>query len=369
MKYFSRTMQTSGALFAAMLVLSVPSGVPAQQSPIFKEDLHPYGFLTSARVATIINYTDVNFLTDALLLVTVNQVDFSGSRFVTYPLGDRPPAKLLLFDVSQKILLKSKDMAIEKETNSVRAIAGGRFALINEAGLRICSPELECGPPIAARASINVSPAGTKIVVGGPAFATEQLLDAVSLKVLDHFSSTDADREIAASVIPGDGGLLLQLRGKPYLRLPGQSDRQLPFPCCSFRPPASFINDTTIAGFESAKTLVVEKTDGTILYRIRIRARPNGSVEIIPAQSGARFCLHETGWTMLNSAMNLGIDEDRDFDVESTRVLAAESGDVLFDFHENPGPYLARLSTPALSPDGHRLAMIRRGFLEVFEIP
>jgi hypothetical protein len=166
MKYFSRTMQTSGALFAAMLVLSVPSGVPAQQSPIFKEDLHPYGFLTSARVATIINYTDVNFLTDALFLVTVNQVDFSGSRFVTYPLGDRPPAKLLLFDVSQKILLKSKDMAIEKETNSVRAIAGGRFALINEAGLRICSPELECGPPIAARASINASPAGTKIVVG-----------------------------------------------------------------------------------------------------------------------------------------------------------------------------------------------------------
>jgi hypothetical protein len=239
MKYFSRTMQTSGALFAAMLVLSVPSGVPAQQSPIFKEDLHPYGFLTSARVATIINYTDVNFLTDALLLVTVNQVDFSGSRFLTYPLGDRPPAKLLLFDVSQKILLKSKDMAIEKETNSVRAIAGGRFALINEAGLRICSPELECGPPIAARASINASPAGTKIVVGGPAFATEQLLDAVSLKVLDHFSSTDADREIAASVIPGDGGLLLQLRGNPVPQAgrparPAASVPVLSFSTCCF---------------------------------------------------------------------------------------------------------------------------------------
>jgi hypothetical protein len=369
MKYFSRTMQTSGALFAAMLVLSVPSGVPAQQSPIFKEDLHPYGFLTSARVATIINYTDVNFLTDALLLVTVNQVDFSGSRFVTYPLGDRPPAKLLLFDVSQKILLKSKDMAIEKETNSVRAIAGGRFALINEAGLQICSPDLKCGPSLAARGSVKASPAGTRIVVGGPAFGTEQLLDAASLKVLDHFSTTDSDREIAGPVIPGDDGLLLQLRGTQYLRLAGQPDRQLPFPCCPFQPAASFINATTIADIESDKALVVEKTDGTILYRIRIRARPGGGVETIPAQSGARFCLHETGWTALNSAMNLGFDEDRDFTAESIRVFAADSGKILFDLHENPRPYLARLSTPALSPDGHRLAMIRRGFLEVFEIP
>jgi hypothetical protein len=79
--------------------------------------------------------------------------------------------------------------------------------------------------------------------------------------------------------------------------------------------------------------------------------------------------LHEKGWTALNSAMNLGIDEDRDFNVESTRVLAAESGEILFDLHENPRPYLARLSTPALSPNGRRIAMIRHGFLEIFEIP
>jgi len=304
------------------------------------------------------------------LLVSVNQVDLSGSRFVTYPRGDRPPAKLLLFDVSQKILLKSKDMAIEKGTKSVRAIAGGRFAFMNEAGLRTCWSDLECGLLIAARAPINASPAGTRIVVGGPAFGTEQLLDAASLIVLDQFSSTDADREIAASVIPGDDGLLLQLRGKSCLRLPGQSDRPLPFPCCSFQPPASYINnDTTIAGIESDETLVVEKTDDTILYRVPIRATPNGEVEIIPAQSGARFCLHEEGWTALNSGMNLGIDEDRDFNVESIRVLASESRKVLFDFHENPRPYLARLSSPALSPNGRRLALIRHGFLEVFEIP
>ena len=369
MKCFSRTMQTSVALFAAILVAPIPSVFPAQQSPFFKENLHPYGFLTFARVNTITNFTDVNFVTDDLLLVSMNQVDFSGARFVTYPLDDQPLAKLLLFDVSQKILLKSKVMPIGKDTNSVRAIAGGRFALINDAGLQICSPDLECGPPLAARTPINASPAGTRIVTGGPDFGTEQLLDATSLKVLDRFSSTDTDREIIRLVIPGDHGLLLQLRGEAYLRLPGQSDRQLPFPCCSFQPPASFVNDTTFAGIESHQALVVEKTDGTILYRIHIRAKPDGEVEIIPAQSGARFCLHETGWTVLNSAANLGINADRDVNVESIRVLESESGKVLFDFHENPRPYLARLSSPALSPNGRRLAMIRHGFLEVFEIP
>jgi hypothetical protein len=369
MRCFSRTMHTSVAFFAAILVAPIPSVFPAQQSPLLKEDLHPYGFLIFARVDTLANLTDVNFLTDDRLLASVNQVDFSGARFVTYPLGDQPPAKLLLFDVSQKILLKSKVMPIEKDTNSVRAIAGGRFALINDAGSPFCSPDLECGPPLAARTSIKSSPAGTRVVVGGPAFGTQQLLDAAALQVLDRFSLTDADHGIIEPVIPEDDALLLQKRGQWYRRLPGQSDRHLPFPCCSFRPPASFINGTTIADFESDKTLVVEKPDGTILYRVPIRARPNGDVEIIPAQSGARFCLHEKGWTALNSAMNLGIDEDRDFNVESVRVLASESGKVLFDFHENPHPYLTRLSSPALSPNGRRLAMIRHGFLEVLEIP
>jgi hypothetical protein len=128
----------------------------------------------------------------------------------------------LLFDVSQKILLKSKVMAIEKDTNSVTAIAGGRSALMNEAGLRICAPDLECGPPIAARVPINASPAGTRIVVGGPTFGTTQLLDPASLKVLDRFSLTDGDRGIVGSYFPGNDGLLLQERGEWYLRLPGQ---------------------------------------------------------------------------------------------------------------------------------------------------
>jgi hypothetical protein len=45
------------------------------------------------------------------------------------------------------------------------------------------------------------------------------------------------------------------------------------------------------------------------------------------------------------------------------------SGKSLFELHWDPRPHVGVISVPALSPDGRRLAAIRHGFLEVFEIP
>lgn len=351
------------ALIALVLIVaSVTSMSSAQQAPFFREDLRPFGFLTNG--SFIGSYTDISFLSNDLLLVTVNQLDFHGARIATYPLGDQPPSKVLLFSVSQKALLRSKDMPVEKAENSVRAIAGEKFVLLDQSGLRICTSDLECGSLVSTTGPVLVSPGRTRLAVGGNISSDQLLLDAASLRVLEHFPPKDQ-----LIVAPGDNGLLVRQRGKVYLRLVGQPDRQLSFACCAFQPPVSFLNDTTIAGFESNKAFAVEKTDGTVLFRIPLRASGSGDVEVQPAPAGARFCLQEMGWTRWNSAANLGFDEGRDFNSETVEVLSADSGKVLFELHGNPRPYIGHLTTPALAPNGRRLALIHHGFLEVYEIP
>ena len=90
-------------------------------------------------------------------------------------------------------------------------------------------------------------------------------------------------------------------------------------------------------------------------------------VELVPAASGSRFCIHEIGYTRWNSIKNLGYVERRPSDLESVRVLDTESGKLLFQLKWDPRPY-GEVS-PALSPNANRIAIIRGGFLEVFETP
>lgn len=325
----------------------------AEQASSFREDLRPYGFLTSG--SFIGGSTNISFLSNDLLLVTVNQFDYHGSRIVRFPLGDQPLSRLLLFSVSQKALLKSKYMPVEKSEGSVRAIAGAKFVLLNESGLRVCTSDLECGSPTPASGSVLVSPRQTRFAVGNYGSSKQLLYDAASVHILESFPPE------AEIISPGDDGLLASQRGKPYLRLVGQPDRELTFACCAFQPLGSFLNDTTIAGFESNKVLAVEKTDGTVLFRVPLHVYGNGRVEMRPAAAADRFCLQVLGWTTLNLAANLGF-EDENFNSERIEVLSTDSGKVLFELHGNPRPYIDRLATPALSPNGRTLARISMVF-------
>jgi hypothetical protein len=338
----------------------VANGGPAQPRQLFRQDLHPFGFITEDSSHTTTNYTDINFLSADLVLVTVNKRVYGPVESL---FSDQPPSKLLLFDISHKSLLKSTEMSVEKATGSVKAIRDGQFVLLNQSGLLLCSRALECGPPLQTGGPLFVSPHGTRIVVGGNARTEQKLLDASSLKELDHFSRS------SFQLIPGDSGFLVRQKGKLYIRLPEEPDKQLSFGGGGIWPQARFLDETTVADYESSKQLAVAKTDGTLLFEVPISARSQLR-EIVTAASGSRFCYHEAGYTALNSFVNfLDIDSGRDLNFEHIKVLSIDSGKSLFELHWDPRPHVGVISVPALSPDGRRLAAIRHGFLEVFEIP
>jgi hypothetical protein len=320
--------------------------------------LHPFGFLTETHGQIIGNFADINFLSDDLLLVTVNNRIYGG---VVHSFTDQPVSKLLLFDVSRRSLLKTSEMLVEKAAGSVRSIRSGQFVLLNELGLHLCSRELDCGLPVITRGPLFVSPEGSRISVGGNSKTEQKLLDS-ALVELEHFPWMNPN------VIPGDGSLLIRRDKKLYVRLPGKPDQLLPFGGGGIWPDARFLDRNTIADFESDKALAIARIDGTILFRVPVTARWHVT-DIVTSPFGSRFCFHEAGYTTLNSVMNFyDIDDGRPLNFESVNVISVETGKSLLELRWDPRPYVGYPTTPALSPDGHKLAVIRNGFLEVFAV-
>jgi len=355
-----RHVTRSAICFIALTLSTAANCEPPEHKQIFHQDLRPFGFLTEAPGQFVTNYTDLNFLTDDLILVTVNTRVYGPIEKV---LLDEPLSKVLLFDISQSRLVKKVEMSVEKSTGSVRALEDGRFALLNEMGLRVCSRELECGLARPTRGPLFVSPGQTKIVVGGNGHTEQTVLDGMTLEELGRYPWHNP------SVIPGDGALLVARDTKLYVRVPGQSDRQLPLAGLGTWPTARFINRNTVADFESDKALAVANLDGTILFRVRVKARWQVS-EVSTSASGTRFCFHEAGYTAVNSFVNfLDFDQGRPLNFESVKVLSADSGNSLFELRWDPRPYIGVPTTPVLSPNGQRLAVLRHGILEIFEVP
>jgi len=348
------------AVLFSLIAALVGCSRHTEVQPFFAQDLRSFGFVTDSRGQMIGNFTALNFLSNDLLLVSVNTGVYGPVERAN---PDQPQSKLILFELSSKRVVRTKELPIERSSDSVRATHDRHFALLNESGLQICSAELECSPPVPANGPVFVSPEGTRIVVGGNGRTEQTLLDADSLKELEGFTWNNP------SVIPGDGGLIVRYGAATYLRLSGKPDKLLTFGGWGVWPEARFLNRSTVVDFESDKKLAVAKTDGTIQYRVPVTARWNLS-EIATSASGSRFCFHEAGYTKLNSIVNfLDIDSGRPLNIESVNVLSTESGKSLFELRWDPRPFVGIPTTPALSPDGHRLALIRNGLLEVFEVP
>jgi hypothetical protein len=223
---------------------------------------------------------------------------------------------------------------------------------------------LECRKAIDSRDPLFVSPRGTRIAVGGNGQTTQRVLETNSLKEVGEFAWNEA------RAIPGDDGILLEKKGKSYLRMSDSSERQLPFINLGvFWPDARFLNDKELAGFVSTDSLAVMRLDGTLLYQKPVTQlwRLN---EILPTASGSRFCFHEAGYTTLNSIVNfLDIENTRPFNTQTITVFETESGRPVFRSEWDPRPYVGPLGSPALSPDAHELAVMHDSHLEVYRIP
>jgi hypothetical protein len=348
--------------FTAITVLSLTAS--AQKSsipdPIYREDLHPAGYPQKLPNQSLGDYTDLAFLSDDLVLVSINERSFFNS---SEPLStDKPPSKFLLFDISQKVLVRSSERTVEKFMGSVRATHDGHFIVLDQSGIRICSKELECDPPstIAGEGPIFVSPRGLRIMAGGNGQNEQQLLDADSLKPLNRFA-------FGQGAMPGDTGVLATRGHQLYLLRDDVPDKLLSFPGGGIRLNALFLGDDVFATYENDRTFVGVGLDSTIRYRISILPQWSGT-DIVPAASGSRFCIHQYAYKVGGSKLSVS-DEHRTRDVDIYRIFDTHSGKELFHFEWDPRPHISTLVAPVISPSGNRLAVIRSGYLEIFELP
>jgi hypothetical protein len=200
------------------------------------------------------------------------------------------------------------------------------------------------------------------VIAGGNGWTAQTVLDAQTFRQLETF-----DRKNSNGVIPGDSALLIRRGDNLFLRSDGKQESALASRSLGVFPDARFLNDDTvltIADYKDHAAVIVRK-DGTILHRVPVEEPWKTS--FISSASGSRFCIEEYGYTKLNALMSpLDIDSGRPPDLQTIRVFDVASGKQLTKFQWDPRPYVV---TPALSPDGHRLAAIRQGILEVYELP
>lgn len=323
---------------------------------IFRHDLRPFGYPTESLGRIVGNYSDVSFLSNDLVLVTVNTTTFAAEDSSPF---DQPPSKLLLFDLSRHDAPTATEMPVRKAKNSVQSAGNGSFVLVNQAGVQICSRELQCGAAVRSGGPLFLSPQGTRIAVGR---REQKVLDGTTLQVLHEFGANEP------KVVPGDNGLLYSQGEKLYVKFDDQPGPQFVLDTGSTGvwPEASFLNPNSVSAVQSDKSMAIARIDGKVLFRVALS--PGSFIaEVSTAASGSHFCFHDAGYTGLNALLNF-FSIERPFNLERVNVMDVASGKSRFRLWWNPRPYVGELSRPALSPDGHRVAIIRHGFLEVFEV-
>jgi hypothetical protein len=347
----------SVCFLAFLATTDVGCNRPIEHIPTFHKNLVPYGFLTEAG-QDFGTFANVNFLSDDLVLVVVsNNFNYAVEQASD---NDQPASKFLLFDIPQNALLRSAEIPIEKHSDSVRATRDEQFIVLAKSGVRLCSKELRCGPSVPTRGPLWVSPRGTRVAAGGNGQTQQILLDAHSLSVLETFTDF--------SVIPGDVGLLVKRNQRLFIRLPQAQDKDLPFAMEGFGQVTMFLSDQMLSGVASDSAIAIGTFDGNILYHLDARPWWDGT-SLARSSSGLRFCLHESGYTRWNDIIHFyDIEKSRRRDFERVRIFDTPTGVERFDLTWDPRPYLGTLGIPALSPNGKRLAIIRRGVLEVFDI-
>lgn len=348
-------------LVAAIVVVALANvivrGRDAGPVPVFRQDLRPFGYVIKQNDSTV-NHFDLNFLTEDLLLISANVRVFTQSP---EPLFAEGRGNLLLFDVARKSLIRRAELALAQDSNVVRAIRDGKFVALGLSGLRLCSSELTCGEPLATEGPIGVSPDGRMLIVGGNGQSVPQVLDSITFREIQSFPGKDAAQlEVSGSAVLVDGADLIR---------PGSGELRPEF--VSFAPFPRFLNEDLVGGFteraHEPKMLVVQTLDGTVKYKTTLETGWYGT-KIIPAKDGKRFCIDEIGYDRFSLPSLLGYG-DVPYHFESVRVLDTETGKQLFELRWDPRPYTGYMVMPAISPSGHRLAIQRHGFVEVFEVP
>ena len=347
-----------GSLAVAVIALLCGCRVVPGPKPIFRHDLRPFGFPTATLGRIVGSFSDVSFVTNDLVLVTVNTTTFGDEGSSDF---DQPESRLLLFDLSRREAPTTVTMPVRKAKESVQSAGNGSFVLLNSAGVQICSRALQCGPAVPTGGPMFLSPLGTRIAVGR---VEQKVVDGSTLRVLHEFGANEP------KVIPGDDdGLLYTQQGKLYITRADHPEPQFVLDTASTGvwPEARFLDGNTVSAVQADKTMAIAHIDGKVLAHMSLS--PGSFLAgVSTSASGSRFCFHDAGYTGWNALLSY-VSSDRPFNLERVNVMETATGKSRFRLRWDPRPYVGELSRPALSPDGHLVALIRHGFLEVFSIP
>ena len=324
--------------------------------PIFRQDLRAFGYVIKGNGSEV-NYFDLNFLSEDSLLMSAN-----GRIFVhkAQPLNAEGHGDLLLFDVARNSLIRQAEETLASDSNAVGATRDGKFVALDLSGVRLCSSDLTCGAPLATKGPIKVSPDGRMLIAGGNGQTDKRVLDSSTFNEIERFRWDIGQLKVSGTAILVQGtDLVTNSDGKRETRM------------VSFAAHAEFLSEDLVAGFteraREPKKLVTQTLDGAVKYETILESSWY-ETKLIPALDGARFCIDEVGYNRFSLPDLLGYG-DVPYHFERVRVLETETGKPVFELRWDPRPYTGYMTTPAISPDGHRLAIARHGFVEVFKIP
>jgi hypothetical protein len=302
----------------------------------------------------------IYFLSNDLLVISINQRSFGPVEKTN---ADIPESTIVVFDVKRASVTTRGKIAVEKIWGSVQAINRERFAVLNEKGLQFCDQNLTCEFIAPTRGPMFVSPQGKRVAVGGNALTAQTVIDTESLKGAGVFERSGKLFQ-RVMVIPGDGAMLVDPNSRVIVQRSGADDVPLNVDSQAFDE-FRFLNPGSLACLDQAASeVVVFGTDGKQIRRYKVaKAWRTG---FLPTASGTRFGIYEHGYTRLNSVVNfLDIDDGRPENFQRVRVVDISSGDEISRFEWDPQ---SRVIKPAISPDGHRIARVRGGVLEVLQV-
>lgn len=351
-----------------------------RKEPLFRQDLQALGYKFKYGNEQLVNSTDLAFLSEDLLLVSIRELTREELHYTVLPSGvamyDNPSgastspmslSTLFLFNVADKKAMRSAKLPVRKVDRAIWPGKIGSFLMLSSFGLQRCTTDFVCTEPRSTDGPLYVSPKGTRAVIGGSQFTEQHMVDTESLAIVESFPAR------APKVIPGDVGYLLE-ESKTVVRMPGQQDVNLGVVGSYTFPETRFLNDDKVIGIKIRRTAegtaAVGNADGTMLYEIPVKDGWRGHTHLIACSCGSRFAVTELYYTRLNSLVNFfDIWDTRGYNRARIRAFDAASGSQLFELSWDPREYRGESILPAFSPSGRRLALVRKGQLQAYEIP
>jgi hypothetical protein len=141
--------------------MSIQPRADAKDKSFFRADLKQFGYIKNSGTA---EYSSLDFLSDELLLVTINQVVFYGTT-------RQSPSTLVVFDIHKKQAVRNTVMAVKASPRSVAPLTDGNFLLLSTSDVKLCSADLHCEKSFPTRGLVTALDSdGLKLLEGADTF-------------------------------------------------------------------------------------------------------------------------------------------------------------------------------------------------------